>query len=372
MRKLLRSLPVLSLTVFSFLSGCSDDSSTGGSSTGGPAMTDDQYSQAAVAEMHELLLQDIQAMRAAAIDLQGAAPAPPDRGWDPALDAEAIAAMRASWVEARAAYELGEGALAPLFPNIDNAIDARYDDFMTQLGAEGGDSDLFDGAGVTGMHAIERILYADVTPQYVIDFEATLPGYVPAAFPATAAEAASFKDELCSRFISDTETLEEQWTPANINVVIAFQGLIALIQEQSEKVQKAASFEEESRYSQRTMADLRANLAGSKDVYAAFQPWIVSKSDPSDPSKDGGTIDEKIQAGFAKLDAAYQAVAGDAIPTPPPTWSSVNPSEADRMTPFGQLFTAVEGAVDRESDDAIVTQLNNAARVLGFPDLQGG
>ena len=42
----------------------------------------------------------------------------------------AIAAMTAAWVRARTAYEHIEGALAPLFPDLDAAIDARYDDFL--------------------------------------------------------------------------------------------------------------------------------------------------------------------------------------------------------------------------------------------------
>src|SRR5262249_44102286 len=158
---------------------------------------------------------------------------------------------------ARTAYEHVEGAIAPLFPDIDVSIDARYDDFMTQLAAQGGDADLFDDRGVTGMHAVERIVYADVTPARVVAFERSLPGYVPAAFPATAAEAAEFKTKLCQKLVSDAEELVAQWTPADIDAAIAFQGLISLMNEQREKVQKAASNEEESRYSQRTMADLR-------------------------------------------------------------------------------------------------------------------
>jgi iron uptake system component EfeO len=322
--------------------------------------------------MHHLLLTDINAMLEAARDLESAAPTPPDRGWDATLDAQAIAAMKEAWVKARAAYEDSEGAIAPLFPNIDNAIDARYDDFMTQLAAQGGDENLFDDAGVTGMHAVERILYSNVTPQYVIDFEQALPGYVPAAFPKTAVEANELKSKLLRKFIADTESLLDQWTPANIDVAITFQGLISLMNEQGEKVQKASSFEEESRYSQRTMADLRDNLAGSKTAYAVFQPWILSKSDPSDPTKDGKSLDAKIQKGFADLDAAYAAVMGNSIPTPPSTWSSVNPSAADLMTPFGKLFTSVGRAVDPTIEDSIVAQMSYTANLLGFPVFQGG
>jgi len=372
-----RIVPLLAPPLFSLfalaplalLTACSSDDTAAGSTSGGAVKTDGQYEEEAVTGMHDLLLADIKTMGEGAAEIQKAAPAPPDRGWDAALDAAAIAGMKAAWVKAREAYEHSEGALAPLFPSVDNALDARYDDFMTQLGAQGGDSDLFDGVGVTGMHALERVIYADVTPAYVVTFEETLPGYVPAAFPKTAAEAASFKDKLCGKFIADTSKLESLWTPANIDVVIAFQGLIALIKEQGEKVNKASSFEEESRYSQRTMADLRANLAGSKAVYAMFEPWILSKKAPGDPTKDGPTIDANIKAGFAGLEAAYSAVSGAAIPAPPATWSSVNPSDADKKTPFGQLFLAVDAAVDPTAPGSIVAQMNDAADALGFPAL---
>lgn len=350
------------------LAACTSESTSGQDTTTTTTTTtvksDDDYRLEAVNGMHEALLVHIQGMRAAAQDIQDSVPTPADRGWDAALDADAIAKTKQAWTEARSQYENVEGALASLFPGIDASIDARYDDFMTQLAAEGGDMDLFDDQGVTGMHAIERIVYSDEIPQHVIDFESTLPGYSPAAFPADDAQAAEMKSKLCAKLISDAKALEEQWTPANIHVAIAFQGLISLVAEQREKVQKASSDEEESRYSQRTMADLRDNLAGTKTVYSLFQPWILSKSDANDPTNDGATIDAKILAGFAKLDAAYSKVEGDAIPQPPATWSAENPSAADLATPFGELYQAVVGAVDPTLDDSIVTQMTYASDML--------
>jgi iron uptake system component EfeO len=352
--------------------GNATTSSSGPDSTPSqPMMTDEEYRKQAVQGMHDALLADIKAMGAAALELQSAAPTPPDRGWDPKLDAVAIAAMRDAWVRARTAYEHIEGALAPLFPTIDKSIDARYDDFMADLESKGGDSDLFDGAGVTGMHAIERIIYADVTPKRVIDFEKALPNYKPAAFPANAQEAADFKSKLCAKFIADAKLLNDQWTPANIDVAIAFQGLISLVEEQREKVNKASSNEEESRYSQRTMADLRDNLVGTKVAYALFQPWILSKSSPNDLSKDGKAIDAKILAGLEKIDSAYQKITGAAIPEPPGTWSAENPSAADLMTPFGQLYSVVHDAVDPKIPDSVVSQMGSAAGALGLDKLPG-
>ncbi len=344
--------------------GAGGSSSSAGGSTSTGTMTDDQYKEAAVAGMHTALLTDIQAMLKAAEDLQAAAPT---HAWDAQADAKAISDMKTAWIAARSAYEHIEGALAPLFPSIDNSIDARYDDFLTQLEAEGGDKDLFDGTGVTGMHAIERILYSNVTPARVVSFEMALPGYVAASFPTTTAQANEFKTKLCQKFIDDSKSLEKQWTPANIDVAIAFQGLISLMNEQREKVEKASSDEEESRYSQRTMVDLRDNLAGTRDVYALFQPWIKSKTNGSDPTKDGPTIDKNILAGLDALGSAYAMVSGAEIPQPPASWSAEHPTKQDLATPFGKLYTDVLGAVDPTTKDSVVSEMNDAATELGFP-----
>jgi iron uptake system component EfeO len=367
------SIAILPLALIACGSGAPEsDEPTAGGAAGGSARADAEYREQAVSAMHDALLADVQTMRAAVVDLAAAAPTPSDRGWDVEKDAAAIQAMRASWIRARTAYERVEGALAPLFPDLDFSIDARYDDFMTVLGAQGGDHDLFDREGVTGMHAIERVIFADRIPPRVITFERSLPGYAPAAFPATAEQAAAFQSQLCERLIEDIEMLEQQWTPTNIHVAIAYQGLVLLVQEQREKVRKAASNEEESRYSQRTMADLRDNLAGAKAVYALFRPWILSRSSADDPARDGATIDAKIEAGFRALSAAYDRVSGAAIPEPPPTWSAESPSAADLQSPFGLLYTAVNEAVDPTIADSMVAQMNAAAAMLGLDGLGGG
>jgi iron uptake system component EfeO len=327
---------------------------------GEDAKTDDDYAKDVVAGMRSSLADDLEGMAAGAAELCAAAPTPTGRGWDPIMDGAAILAMKTAWIKTRKGYERTEGALAPIFPDIDFTIDARYDDFLTMLGPDG-DPDYFDGEGVTGMHAVERILYAPEIPQPVIDFEKTLPGYAAAAFPAREEQAKAFKTGLCAKMVTDAEALRDQWAGATgYDLGAAFQGLIGLMNEQKEKVNKAASSEEESRYSQRTLADLRDNLAGSKEVYALFQPWILAK--------DGGdALDAEVQAGFAKLDALYSAVQGDFIPQPPATWSSENPSAEDLATPFGMLYSGVREAVDPNRAGSIVDQLNQAAVLMGFP-----
>lgn len=309
--------------------------------------------------MHETLLTDVEALHTAAVELQAAAPAPSDRGWSASEDAAAIADMTAAWLRARAAYERTEGALAPLFPDIDAAIDARYEDFLN----DGEDADLFDDQGVTGMHAIERILFANTMPASVVKVEATLPGYMPATWPATAEEAAEFKEKLAGQLVLDTARLVSQWKPPRIRIAEAFQGLVALMNEQREKVNKAASEEEESRYAQRTMADIRDNLAGTRAAYAAFRPWLLTK--------DGGAaLDEEVEGAFDKLEAVYASVDGDAFPPMPANFSAEMPTDDDLETPFGQLFKAVHEAVDPNQPGSAVDAMNRVGVLLGFESFE--
>lgn len=336
------------------LAGCSDAATV---------KTDADYQAEIAGSMQAAIAVEIDGWLAASRSLCDAAPLPVGRGWDAALDAAAIAAMKAEWRTARVRYEHIEGAVAPLFPELDAATDARYDDFLAELGAAG-DPVLFDDRGVTGMHAIERILYAPTIPAEVTSFEAPLPGYVAARFPSNAAEASSFKLELCARLVADVTTLQGQWKPAKLDIGAAFEGLISLMNEQREKVNKAATGQEESRYSRMTLADIHANLEGTETIYALFQPWIATKS-------KGPAADRGITAGFAALRVAYDATPGDTIPAPPATWSA-EPSAKDRATPFGRLFEAVTFAADPAREGSIVFEMNEAAGVLGLPGFADG
>src|SRR4051812_7483215 len=87
------------------------------SSNGSNPKTDAQWKQEIVTGMHDALLAGMKDLQKAAVELQSAAPI--GRGWNAQQDAEAIRLMKATWVRARAAYEHIEGAVAPLFPEID-------------------------------------------------------------------------------------------------------------------------------------------------------------------------------------------------------------------------------------------------------------
>ncbi len=356
----MKIFPVLGIATLALVAACSSDAPTG------PTKTDAEYKSEVTTSMTKSLGASLTDFRVAVTELQAAAPTPSGRGWDKTQDAAAITAMKAAWTKARAAYELIEGALAPIFPDLDASVDERYDGFLADLAGKG-DANLFDDQGVIGMHGVERILYSDTQPQSVIDFEKTLPGYAPAAFPATEQEALDFKSKLCAKLVADVTKMEQQWQPAQIDLGGAFQGLIGLMNEQKEKVNKASGGTEESRYAQTTMLDLRKNLEGTRRAYLLFQPWVVSKTNASDPKHSGPNVDKAILDGFAKLDALYGAYPGDAIPQPPPTWSSANPTPADLQTPFGKLWTGVHEAVDSSRDGSIVDEMNDSATLLGFP-----
>jgi iron uptake system component EfeO len=368
----MRSLRLLVVPVGAALWGAACSSSST------PVSGDSAFQAAVVSGMRTSFITDLGNLVSFSKMLQAAAPTPADRGWDATLDATAITNMKTAWTGCRAAYEHIEGATAPIFPDIDATIDSRYDDFLAAL--PDGDNYLFDDVGVTGMHAVERILYSNVTPARVVAYEATLTGYVASAFPGTAQEASDFKTKPVGKQITDAQALQTGWENAKTyDLGAAFQGLVSLMNEQQEKVDKASSNQEESRYSQTTMLDIRNNLAGTERVYALFQPWIQSKaaatpdggdagqaSDAGTP-QDGKAIDAAIEAGFATLQALYDSVEGDAIPQPPDTWSSVNPTDTDKATPFGMLYEGVHQAVDPNQPGSVVAEMNAAAVLLGFP-----
>lgn len=325
----------------------------------GCGRVDAQAQQARVERnMKAWLAAELHHFHDAAADLQRAAPSPSGRGWNPTDDARAIRQMKEAWGRARQAYELVEGAVAPLFPDSDTATDARYDDFLASLGAAG-DPEPFDDRGVVGVHAIERVLWADSVPPETVAFESRLPGYRAAAFPATEAEARSFKDKLAAKLVTDIAQLERQLAPLDLDIAFAFRGLIDLTNEQIEKVDRAATGREESRYAQTTLRDLRANRDGCLAAYRIFQPWLLARGHAD--------LDAQVMAGFARLAQAYDATPGAAIPRPPSAWSGLAPKPEHLSTPFGKLFSVVQHETDDKQAGSLSHGLMSVADALGLP-----
>jgi iron uptake system component EfeO len=277
-------------------------------------------------------------------------------------------AMATPWAKARADYEMVEGATAPIYPNIDTTIDGRVEDFgpsgaMPTLTSS---SDMFGTSGMSGLHAAERILFIWSTPAAVATYETGLGYCPPQAYPTTDAQALEFKNVLLQQIITDAQTLQQGWTASNIDIGGAFNGLIGLMNEQHEKTSLAGLHEEESRYSQHTMTDLRDNLQGTQNIYKLFQPWLTSVA-------GGAAIDTQITAGFGTLSTLYasSAYAGQAFPQPPSDWSENDPTSADLATPFGQLYEAVVTATDATQSGSVVFEMNAAATLLGLPPFEG-
>jgi iron uptake system component EfeO len=309
----------------------------------------------AVAVVKTYVQKNLDDFAAASAALAAAAPAPDADGWSSAADEAAVDAMKAEWKKARAAYESIEGAIAVVFPSLDVSTDARYDAFI----ALNPDDNLFDGDGVIGVHAIERILWSDQIPASVVAFESGLPFYKAAVFPSNQTQAADFKDKLCARLASDSASMTVQWKGLALDAPSAFRGVVGSVHEQVEKVEKAATGEEESRYAQFTLADMRANVAAAEAIYGAFQPWLRTK-------EGGAQTDDKIKAALAKLKEGYAKLSGDALPAVPAGWSSENPTSEQLMTPFGTLWTLVRFQSDPAQDGSLVFAMSEAGDILGL------
>jgi len=322
-----------------------------------PATCTEPSENCSLQNVKTYIQQNLDLQATAASDLCAAAPG---KAWSATADRGAIDAMKAAWKRSRPAYEHIEGAIAVLYPELDVSIDERYDGFLENAT----DTNLFDDQVITGNHAIERILYADAHPEFVVAFETETLGakYVEARFPSTDAEALDFKKTLCARWARETRQMRDDFAPLALDPAAAYRGVIGSMAEQLEKVKLAASGEEESRYAQFTLNDMRANLEGGKATWLAFKPWLATKV-------NGPQVAEEIDASFARMDALYASYSGDAVPQPPATWSSVTPTKADKQTPFGKLFVGLAAEADEATDGSLVFELNESAELLGIPQL---
>jgi iron uptake system component EfeO len=325
----------------------------------GCAETDDSADAAAetVDAVKRIVATDLEALHAAAVALQAAAPAPDADGWNATDDAAAVDEMRRHWSDARNAYERIEGAIAVLFPDLDASTDERYDGFL----AEGPDDDLFDDEGVTGVHGIERILWADAHPASTIAFESAIPGYTAAAYPADAAQATAFRDALLQRLVDDIALMQTSFEPLALDAAAAYGGVLGSMSEQIEKIELAATGEDESRYAQHTLADMRANLEGGRLIFAAFEPWLEEEN--------GDAVIADVHARFDAVQAAYDALPGTALPAIPEGWNPDAPDADDLATPYGTLWSLLVDEVDPEQQDRMVSRMSEAADLLDIPVL---
>ncbi|TAK25136.1 MAG: EfeM/EfeO family lipoprotein [Myxococcaceae bacterium] len=314
-------------------------------------------SQRVTLEVKAYVEAEMAALEAATRELQRAAPVPDADGWSAASDPAAVRSMRASWGRMRDAYEHIEAAVTVLFPETDVAIDARYEGFAE----DGPDRDPFDGRGVTGMHAIERILWADRVRPEVLAFEASLREgtvYTAPAYPSDARQAAGFRDALVQRMIDDVAAMRRAFGPLALDPAAAWRGVVSSVREQHEKVDLAATAEEESRYADRTLADMRANLEGGRVLLGCFRPWFREAGREA----LAGEIDRRM----ARIQAMYAALPGDSLPAVPVGWDPDAITEAQRSTPYGALYTWLGGESDLEREASLASMMVRAGQRLGI------
>ncbi|MEZ0310442.1 MAG: imelysin family protein [Myxococcota bacterium] len=325
------------IVLFFAIAACGDDP------------TDITARDGATLDVKDYVTRELVALRAAAESLQASTPA---TSWTHASHATAVEDMRAAWKQARIAYEHVEGAIAVLFEDLDYSTDARYEMFLE----EGADTDLFDDQIVIGMHAIERILWADAHPQWVTDFESTLPGYHLPSYPNSEPAAQSFKAELAQKLVDDFDTMHSAFAPLALDAADAYRGVLGSMAEQFEKVNLAATGEDESRYAQHTLADMRANLAGGREIYAAFRDWL--RGEPG-----GADVDATIVARFDAIQEYYDDLVGESLPEVPGDW---NPDAPDDSTAYGRLFVFLSAESDVENPESLVAAMRQGATILGI------
>jgi iron uptake system component EfeO len=311
--------------------------------------------QNAIAGVKQYVGDELGALATSGDALVAAAPAADADGWAAATDADAVEEAKSHWKTTRIHYERVEGAIAVLFPDLDVSTDERYDGFI----ATTPDENLFDDQVVTGVHGIERILWADSIPDYVTAFESKLDYYEPASFPTNETAADEFATLLSQRLADDLAEMGTRFEPLALDAAAAYDGVVGSMLEQVEKVSLAQTGEEESRYAQHTAADMRANLEGGREIYGQFSAWVGSA--------DGGeAVDDAVYAGFDRMQAALDAISGESIPPVPETWNPDAPSEADLATPYGQLWSVVQIESDPTADGSLVSEMVAAADLVGI------
>jgi iron uptake system component EfeO len=151
----------------------------------------------------------------------------------------------------------------------------------------------------------------------------------------------------------------DDFEPLALDPAAAYGGVVGSMEEQFEKVSLAQTGQDESRYAQHTLGDMRANLEGGEVLYQAFRPWLTSK--------DGGAeLDTKITARFGEISDLYGEFDGDAIPPVPPTWNPDAPTDADLATDYGRLYDRLSQESDPANADGLVSLMLQAAELMGI------
>jgi iron uptake system component EfeO len=362
---MLRSFTVPAAVLVCLVSGCSNDDAL--------VLQDAADDAAAAAATRQILVKCANGLHTAAVALQDAAPSGKTAGWSAATDPGAVAAMRAAWRQARSAGAWGgcQAAAQVYAASLATSLDSRYETAL----ATAADPYLFDGKGFVGMHAIERILWADSIPASATAFEVTLPNYTQAAFPLQASEAQDFKNQLCGQLVSDAASFQKAVEALTIDAPAGYTAGIDLVKLQFIKLEEAALGKDESRYANFTLDDMRANMATAGAVQQAFDGWLATKKGgaPTDAgagilTPSGAQVVTAIDAGFGQIQQAYQSDpgAGAGLPPVPPGWIATDITPGLIGAPFSEIFLTVSAAVDDTTSSSLVSSMNQAVTLLGI------
>jgi iron uptake system component EfeO len=318
-------------------------------------LADAAREEEAIASTRALLVVHAETLHDSVVALCAAAPAPAEGGWVHPRDDAAIKAMMASWQEARLGYDGLAGVMSRLPPERALDLDARYEQALEA----GPDPDPFDQRGFIGLHALERVLWAERVPAAVLAYEGTLEGALAPAFPASKDEATRFRDELCARAVEDTGAVEGEVEALSLDALEAYAIVDRLADGQIDMLSEAGEQREASRYAGFTLADLRARLSTAAAVQAAFRPWLGTKS-------TGPHVDEEVQSALDRLDKQYAAYGTDALPAPPEGWSNTAFSEEALKSPFGRLYAVVVNETNSDLDGSLTHSWHECATLLGI------
>lgn len=280
--------------------------------------------------------------------------APRDRAWNAQADPALVERMRTAWKAAHRAAVAVTEPLSELFPQA-GRMDSNWDREIDRVQR---DENPFDDIGVTGLHAIERILWADVVSEMVLTVERRHEGYAMARTPATAKEAADYATQLVGGLHRDAQALAEASSVPGYDLGFA---------EKAVKLQARALLRmvivggepgrSESRYSDTStdaLVDQLGALAGT---------WKILRAALRRQGVPVGSF-QVADAGLERVHAAVAAIGPGPIPARPEGFNPFHPTQEDRESAFGRLYFSVEAEILGASSDAFLAALGNLTNAV--------
>jgi len=160
--------------------------------------------------------------------------------------------MKGAWQRGRAAWERSEGVLAALFPDLDQSMDARYEDFSDARAARAQwDPDRSTAAESRALQHRAHRVPARHSGHPSSRAEATLAGAQPAAWPRPRGSGA-VQQGLVGRWSVIHSPWSDAWAPDAVDLHARVRRAHWADERASREVSLAGLQLDESRYSQRT------------------------------------------------------------------------------------------------------------------------